>query len=69
MGYVDGSKVKILHVLEGLAMFEKKKDNKESKNILCVGENMDLQKNMRHERKFLDNGMDGRKIKTHSNLG
>lgn len=29
---------------------------------------MDLQKDMRHERKLLDNKMDRRKIKTHSNV-
>lgn len=47
MGYVDGSKMKILHVLEGLATFEEKKDASENKDVWYVRNNMDLQKNMR----------------------
>lgn len=58
-----------IYIPEGLATFgkKKKKDN-ENKDIWCVGNNMDLQKDMRHERKLLDNKMDRRKIKTHSNV-
>lgn len=47
MEYVNGSKMKILHVLEGLATFEEKKDANENKDIWYVRNNMDLQKNMR----------------------
>lgn len=37
----------MLHVLDGLAAFEEKKDVDENKDIWGVGNNMDLQKNVR----------------------
>lgn len=39
-------------------------DDNENKDTWCVGNNMDLEKNMKHGRKLLDNRMDGRQIKT-----
>lgn len=35
-------------------------DDNENKDTWCVGNNMDLEKNMKHGRKLLDNRMDGR---------